>query len=190
MKVIAIDVGGTKLAVAIVDCNGSILAARKSPVEKACAEATAEQIASEADAVRREAGLSWSGIAAAGVVVPGILDSSNRTAWAPNLWGDREVAFGAYLARRLQLPLHIEGDRAGYVLGERWLGVARGLDDVVFVAIGTGIGAGIIADGRLIRGAAGASGAVGWMAMNSGRWEDEGAGPAVARAGERGHPGE
>src|SRR5262249_14689974 len=160
-------------------------AARKVPVEKASAEATATQIASEVDAVRSEAGLSWSGIAAAGVVVPGIFDCSNRNAWAPNLLGDRMVPFGAQLTARLPVSLHIEGDRAGYVLGERWLGAARGLDDVVFVAIGTGIGAGIVAGGRLIRGAAGASGAVGWMVMNSGRWENEGAGPAVARAGAR-----
>jgi glucokinase len=80
------------------------------------------------------------------------------------------------------------------VLGEQWLGVAQGLSDVVFVAVGTGIGAGILSGGRLIRGAGDIAGAVGWLALNSqfreiyrelGCWEAEAAGPAVACKGRR-----
>jgi glucokinase len=76
------------------------------------------------------------------------------------------------------------------VTGERWLGAARGLNDVVYLAVGTGIGAGIISGGRLVRGAADISGAVGWFALNPewreayrglGCWEAEAAGPALAQ---------
>jgi glucokinase len=84
----------------------------------------------------------------------------------------------------------IDSDRSGYVLGEAWLGAARGLRDVVFVAIGTGIGVGILIDGRVVRGAHGIAGAAGWWALNpefadeyaqTGCWEAESAGPAIAR---------
>ena len=96
----------------------------------------------------------------------------------------------ASCSERMPAPLVIESDRAGYALGEHWLGASHGLDDVVFVAVGTGIGAGILSGGRLIRGIGGAGGAVGWMALSPqfedlyaviGCWEAEAAGPAVAR---------
>jgi glucokinase len=85
----------------------------------------------------------------------------------------------------------IDSDRAGYVLGESWLGAGRGHRHVVFVAIGTGIGVGILADGQLVRGAGGVAGAAGWFALDPrwtpryaevGCWEAEAAGPAVAAA--------
>ena len=76
--------------------------------------------------------------------------------------------------------------------GESWLGTARGLRHVAFVAIGTGIGVGILSDGVVVRGAGGVAGAAGWFALDPewkeiygriGCWEAEAAGPAVARAG-------
>jgi glucokinase len=94
------------------------------------------------------------------------------------------------LERTVGLPVVIDSDRAGYVMGERWLGAARGLDDVVFLSVGTGIGAGIVSGGRLIRGTGDIAGAVGWFALNPKRqaiyrevgcWEAEAAGPGLAR---------
>jgi len=115
-------------------------------------------------------------------------------AWAPNLWGWDEVPLRRALEERISVPLAIDSDRSGCVLGEQWLGAARGLGDVVFVAVGTGIGVGILAGGRLIRGAHGIAGAAGWFALDPrwkriygqvGCWEAEASGPAVARrAGE------
>jgi glucokinase len=101
----------------------------------------------------------------------------------------------AALAARLPVPVHIDSDRAGYVLGEQWLGLAQGLANVVFLAVGTGIGAGILSGGQLIRGSSDIAGAVGWWALqpeyreayrDCGCWEAEAAGPALARRlGER-----
>jgi glucokinase len=130
------------------------------------------------------------GIDQAGVIVPGIYDPRNGTAWAPNLWGWDAVPLRAALEERLAVPVVISSDRSGYVLGEQWLGIARGVEDVVFVAVGTGIGAGVLSGGRLIEGAHGIAGAAGWMAVDrawkpeyaqTGCWETEAAGPAVAR---------
>jgi glucokinase len=70
------------------------------------------------------------------------------------------------LADRIPLPIIVDSDRSGYVLGESWLGIARTLRDVVFLAVGTGIGAGILSDGRILHGADDLAGAVGWMALN------------------------
>jgi len=101
-----------------------------------------------------------------------------------------EVPLLDRLQQRVRVPVAIDSDRAGYVLGESWLGAARGLRDVAFVSISTGIGVGILANGVVIRGAHGIAGAVGWFALDPdwkdgygamGCWEAEAAGPAIAR---------
>lgn len=183
--VLAIDLGGTKLSLAVVDVAGSILHHQKRSTT-----GSLEEIASEASRTVNEAGIGWQGIAAAGMIVPGIYNPRTGTAWAPNLWGMDEISIGQELARWVPVPLNITSDRSGYVLGETWLGAARDLTDVVFLAIGTGIGAGILVGGHLVEGSGGVAGAVGWWSLSpemqsayrtSGCWETEAAGPAVAR---------
>lgn len=187
---LAVDLGGTKLACAAVNGRGELLAERRAPIEKAGLAETLRQVAEAGAGVLKSAGLAWEAIHAAGIIVPGIFDARTGSAWAPNLWGLDEAPLAEEAARVLPVASKIDSDRAGYVLGEQWLGVAQGLSDVVFVAVGTGIGAGIISGGRLIRGAGGIAGAVGWFALNpqlediyrqTGCWESESAGPGVAR---------
>jgi glucokinase len=183
MNSLAIDLGGTKLAAAVVDQQGRILEKRKLPVDR---DHTVAQIA----AVARE--LAASGFERAGVVVPGIYYASTGEAWAPNLWGRDAVPLRSELEKVLPCPVVIDSDRAAYVLGEQSLGAARGCNDVVFLAVGTGIGAGIISGGRLIRGARDIAGAVGWFALTPewkpiyeqiGCFEAHAAGPSLARRG-------
>jgi glucokinase len=129
-------------------------------------------------------------VGAAGVVVPGIYEAATGRAWAPNLWGNDFHPLRAALENRLHAPVAIGSDRTGSVLAEQWLGIARDLRHVVFVAVGTGIGVGIVADGRPLEGAGGIAGAAGWMIVGGpwkpeyaacGGWETEAAGPALAR---------
>lgn len=89
-----------------------------------------------------------------------------------------------------RLPLMIESDRSAYVAGEAWRGAAAGARDVVFLAVGTGIGAGIIADARIVHGHEDIAGAVGWFALDPafkpeyaamGGFEAEASGHSVAR---------
>jgi glucokinase len=96
----------------------------------------------------------------------------------------------AALEQHLNVPIAIGSDRTGSVLAEQWLGVARGLKHVLFIAVGTGIGVGIVSDGRPLEGARGIAGSAGWMVVGGpwkpeyaacGGWETEAAGPAVAR---------
>ena len=193
MPVLAIDLGGTKLATAVVDHQGQLHSLEKHPVVHISPAATLEQMVAQCHVAVKSSGIEWSEISRVGLIVPGVADDAGCV-WAPNLWGDANVPVAAELSRRIPAPLTMESDRAGYVVGEQWLGVARDLTDVVFVAVGTGIGAGILAGGRLIRGVGGVAGAVGWMALkrefqeidsSMGCWEAEAAGPALARAAGR-----
>jgi len=187
--VVAVDLGGTKLASAVVDAYGNMCERRKAAVVRCSVDAVVEQIvASVRDAmVGASAGQP---VRAVGVIVPGIYFAATGNVWLPNLWGREQVPLRTELERSLTFPVVIDSDRAAYVLGEQWLGVARGCKNVVFVAVGTGIGAGIIMDGRLVRGAGDIAGAVGWFALTReyqsiyqqlGCFEAEAAGPGVAR---------
>jgi predicted NBD/HSP70 family sugar kinase len=100
------------------------------------------------------------------------------------------------LASRLELaigvPVLVESDRNAALLGERWRGAARGKTDAIVLTIGTGIGAGILSGGRILRGAHELSGCVGWLTVTRdespgtapgiGELESLAAGPAIARA--------
>jgi glucokinase len=178
-SVLAVDLGGTKTALARIDADGTIRARRRLPAARTL-EACVDQIADAAGDAP-----------VVGVVVPGIYSPESGLAWCPNLWGTGDVPLLARLRERLPMPVAIDSDRAGYVLGESWLGAARGLRHVVFVAIGTGIGVGILSNGEVVRGAHGIAGAAGWFALDpdwnerygrTGCWEAEAAGPSVAGA--------
>lgn len=182
-QVLAIDLGGTKTASALVDESGNVYRYLKQPA----GHSLAESVRQVTEAVAEAGGQA----VAVGVIVPGIFDSRTGNAWCPNLWGMEEAPLRAALGERIGIPVYVDSDRAGYVLGESWMGAARGLEDVVFVGVGTGIGVGILSGGVLVRGAHGIAGAAGWMAIGSewreeyercGCWEAEAAGPAVARA--------
>jgi glucokinase len=188
--VLAIDLGGTKVTTAVVDATGKIRYREKAAVERGDVRLCVEQLTNAVRQAISTVDFPQEQIRAIGVIVPGIYYAETGNVWAPNLWGHEQVSLRTELERSLTLPLVIDSDRAGCVLGEQWLGVARGLDDVVFLALGTGIGAGIIAGGRLLRGSADIAGAVGWFALNAqqqeryrrvGCWEAESAGPGLAR---------
>ena len=188
--VVAIDLGGTKASFAVIGPDGAVRGRTKRASHEGGAALSHAAIAASAAETVRAAGLAWADVRAAGVVVPGIFDPATGRAWAPNLWGPDEVALGDELRMHLPVPVVIDSDRSGYVLGEAWRGAARGASDAVFLAVGTGIGAGILSRGRLVRGSGGIAGAVGWFALDPhwredygrmGGFEAEAAGPALAR---------
>jgi glucokinase len=187
---IAVDVGGTKMAAAVVDSSGAIVSQIRRPTDRRGGEAAAVQVAELARRVLEPAGLAWDAVAAVGVDVPGICFTGTGEVWAPNLPGWDSIPLRKMLEAALPRPVVIDSDRVACVLGEQWRGAARGLTDIVFLTIGTGIGAGIISGGRLCRGAQGIAGAAGWLALTPqscelyrqvGCFEAEAAGPAVAR---------
>lgn len=187
---VAVDIGGTKLAIALIRSDGVIEKKIKRPVQKRSVDESVQQLVDGVQQLLREAELPFDKISGIGVIVPGIYFAETGDAWAPNLWGGDPIPLRSNLESKLAAPIVIDSDRAGYVLGEQWQGVARGLSDVVFLAVGTGIGAGILMGGQMCRGVGDVAGAVGWFALDSqkkeiykqmGCFESEAAGPAVAR---------
>lgn len=183
--VFAADLGGSKLAAALVSAEGKFLARKTEAVETSSTRAPVEQICRLA---RELAGKTK--IRAAGVAVPGLVRRNGRV-WAPNLPGWEKVPLESLLRKRLSVPVRVESDRNAAVLGESWRGGARGKSDAVVLLVGTGIGAGVLSGGRLLRGAHELFGCAGWMAVSEadgdevrrhGGLEAFACGPAVARA--------
>jgi glucokinase len=187
---LAIDLGGTKASFALVDSSGAVRSRLKRSSRPGGVAITPDDLVASADEALRSAAVRWQDVSALGVIVPGVYDPATGLVWAPNLWGPDAVPLRSQLEARFAVPVTIDGDRSGCVLGEQWLGTARGCADVVFVAVGTGIGVGILSGGRLLRGSGGIAGAAGWFAIDPrwkplygqvGCWEAEAAGPAFAR---------
>ena len=188
-EVLAVDLGGTKCCAAIVDRSGRILSRRTVAVDLSSPNAPVLQII---EVAKQLAALSSSKRAfrAAGVAVPGLVRPTG-TVWAPNLPGWDRMPLASRLKRALGIPVVVESDRNAAIVGESWRGAARGKSDAIVFMIGTGIGAGILSGGRVLRGAHELSGCAGWLtiteakrAASSGIGELEwlAAGPAIARA--------
>src|SRR5690606_32241239 len=89
--------------------------------------------------------------------------------WVPNIPGWTEYPLYQELSEIINdasMHIHIDNDRACSLLGELWMGKAKECKDAIFLAVGTGIGAGILVNGQILNGASGAAGAIGWMALN------------------------
>jgi glucokinase len=169
---IGIDLGGTKLASAVFTADGDILHRESVPLAGRVGDEVGTLVAEQIRTLRERTGPKVSGrrpqpAAAVGVAVPGIYRASTGTVWAPNIpgWDDYPLLDELRASVGPETCVAIDSDRAAYILGETWRGGARGARDAVFVAVGTGIGVGILADGRVVRGHAGIAGAVGWLAL-------------------------
>jgi len=160
-NILAFDLGATKLASALLDAEGNLLLNEKTPISKSGGAEVAALIKTRITNLT-----SAKKIAGIGICVPGIYNRTRGTVWAPNIpgWENyplleevRSVAGG--------IPVSIDNDRCCYISGERWKGAAKGCTDAIFLAVGTGIGAGILVDGKILRGSNDIAGAIGWMAL-------------------------
>jgi glucokinase len=157
--VFAVDLGGTHLRAALVDDSGRILKQLKQETPKGdSANCIVEALARAAQ--------QWSSdeqpVVAASIMVPGAVDSDKAVVLqAPNLPSLVNFDLKAELQRRLGWPVFLENDANAAAVGEMWLGAARGCKDVVSVTLGTGVGGGVILDGKLWRGSHGSAGEIG-----------------------------
>ncbi|MDR6685733.1 putative NBD/HSP70 family sugar kinase [Arthrobacter sp. 1088] len=165
--VLGVDLGGTKLSAGIADSSGMILAERRTPTSAGGIDVV-EQIARLAEELCADIGATSDQILATGIGAAGVPDSEgNHLSQAPNLSALSNVSLGPALSERLKHPVVLENDVNISALGELHYGVGRGHSDFVFVSVGTGIGMGIIADGRLVRGSSGAAGEIGYLPMGT-----------------------
>lgn len=162
--VFAVDVGGTKIHSAIVDPDGSVLAEVRSPTPAANGVAALELIARHLADLR-----GGHAITAAGVGLPGAVHPrTGHVTRMVNLPGFEDRDVRALFADRLDLPIALENDVNMAALGEaRWGHGRDGTDSLAFIALGTGIGMGLINDGRLLRGARGMAGEIGFLPLGA-----------------------
>jgi glucokinase len=156
--VLAVDIGASNIRAAKVSDTGRISHHFEAATPRKGGTAVVDAVLELLKKIPRK------DVRALGVDVPG-LAYSNGDCWAPNIQGWKRMCLGKRLREQLQLPAIVESDRNAFVVGEAWKGAARGCRDVIFVAIGTGIGAGILVNGHLLRGHNELAGCVGWMAV-------------------------
>ena len=161
--VVGMDLGGTKILAGVVDPAGKILGqAKRATKPEGGAEAVVERMAKTVREAIEAAGLSEDDIAAVCSCAPGTIDAARGVVrFAPNLQNWENVPLGKLLGDSLKLPAFIENDVNLGTLGEHVLGAGQGISSVVGIFVGTGIGGGLILDGKLWGGWRGGAGEVG-----------------------------
>lgn len=166
MHLLGLDLGGTKLATAVFDTSGGILCSERQELSGRGGDKVGEMICRQIEEYLSNQEYS---ITAIGISVPGISNAHTKMVWAPNIPGwDAYPLYDQIRDVAGNIPFRIESDRSCYVLGEWWQGNARGCTDVIYLAVGTGIGAGIFCNGKVLSGAGGIAGAAGWMVLQPG----------------------
>jgi len=186
-----IDLGGTKMLAVVVDAEGNILVSEEQPT--LAAEGAERVMARMAAMVRRLVAASGRRISALGVATAGTLDPADGTVRAAVNLGWTEVPLGRTLERELGVKVTVENDANAAAYGEWKAGAGRGTRHCVFITVSTGVGGGIISDGRLIRGWTASAGEIGHITIdwngpvcgcgNVGCLELYASGTAIGRAG-------
>jgi predicted NBD/HSP70 family sugar kinase len=159
--VLGIDLGARFVRGAVCDLSGRVRARQDVELRRADASTALETITELVDTLVDVAGLGRELVDGVVVGVPGAVDASDRTIRLATNVADLEGAeFAAALGGSLELSVTIENDVNLAAVGERWQGVARGVDDFAFLSIGTGMGAGLVLGGELHRGRHGTAGEV------------------------------
>lgn len=163
-RFVGVDVGGTKILALVVSGGGEILARYKASTEIGGAP-MAEQIAAAIDGALTEAGLTAEQIAGIGVAMPGTVDSqTGYLGTVPNLEID-DPRLVDTLRARYPVPIEMGNDVNLGTLAECWLGAGRGAPTVVGMFVGTGIGGGVVINGRLHTGPEDLAGEIGHMVL-------------------------
>lgn len=157
----AVDLGGTKLAAAIADTRGSVVAELTEPTDPRGAAYVAEQIAACAAKLAKSAGIDATRARHVMVGIPGAIDPrTGRVSLIPNIPGLDRFDILGFLRDRFGPDVAIENDVNLAMLGEHALGCASRCSNAAFLALGTGVGLGLLIDGKLFRGASGSAGEI------------------------------
>jgi glucokinase len=164
--VIGVDVGGTLLRIALANLDGTIIGqwAHALKADEKQPSAVCSLIQRAILQLLDESGLSQADMLSIAIGVPGITDaSSGRIVAAPNLNDWHDVPLRDLLHSFFPLPIAVENDVNLAAVGEHWRGATTQEKDFVFIAVGTGIGAGIFINGKLYRGSSSEAGEIGYL---------------------------
>lgn len=172
--VASVDLGGTKVRIALCNLSGAVVAEFVEPTSRKGGEAVVSQIGRIILQAASKHGISSEKIRVAVVGVPGVLDSSTgNIKLAPNIKGIDKIDFPALLLDYLGIEVLVENDVNLAALGEHWMTHQGEKDDLIYLSIGTGIGAGIVIGGQLVRGSTGAAGEIGYLPFGADPFEQE-----------------
>ncbi|WP_276356038.1 ROK family glucokinase [Cohnella caldifontis] len=164
---VGVDIGGTAIKVGICNGNGDLLQTYEGPTEAdQGTERVLDNIAKYARHIVEESAASWDRVAGIGIGIAGFVDFDrgfiHSSANLPLL---RNVPLKDHLEAALSKKVRVNNDANVAALGEAWGGAGRGVSSVVCYTLGTGVGGGIVVNGRLIEGATGMAGEVGHMSI-------------------------
>jgi glucokinase len=166
-QIVGIDVGGTKIAACLIDLHGRILSTVRRPTDVTTPEATLDSIAGAAIELMHVNLLDSNSVNAIGFGIPGIVDAERGIGIASVNLGWKNVAVRAGLESRLGIRCVIDNDVRVGALGEAYFGVAKGLKNLVYLNIGTGISAVILINGKFFMGSRGLAGEIGHAVLVS-----------------------
>jgi glucokinase len=172
--VVGIDVGASKLLVLLADLEGTIIGSARSAARKPRGP---KRLIKEADQMVRgllaKHRVDIGRVKAISVGMPGVVNPrTQRVTLAPQIPGWEGVDLGAILRAQYPCPVLIDTEDGLSMLAEHSLGVGRGMDDLLYINIGIGLGAGILVAGQVYRGASGAAGAIGHLPVADGAVEE------------------
>jgi glucokinase len=186
---LGVDLGGTNLRIAVVDVDGRVL--REERAE--CPDGAWRGIVAAIEQLATRLRVDFPEVRALGLGVAALVDHDGNARYAPNIPGLVDAPLRAALMDALPMPVAVDNDANAAAWGEARHGAARGVDDALVITLGTGVGGGIIAGGRVYRGAHGFAAEVGhWQferrgvlcaCGEAGHWEASASGPALARLG-------
>jgi glucokinase len=187
----AIDFGGTKLMVGLVDDAGQVLTVETVPTPRQSGpHGIADAAVAMLGAQLEQRGLQWRDLAGVGSTVPALADASKGLMVYAPAHGWRDVPFAAMLEARTGLRAKIANDVNACALAEQRFGKAKGVNDFAWVTVSTGIGGGLMLNGEVFEGKRGLAGEVGQVVVDeggarvggpAGSLEATAAGPAIAR---------
>jgi len=164
-QVIGVDLGGTNIRVAVITASGELRERSHAPTHaEEGPDAVIRRIGEQVEKVAEQAGLDKD--VPVGIASPGPLNPRTGVVlYTPNLPGWRDVPFVETLHRQISRPVTLQNDGNCGALGERRFGSAQGVDNLIYLALGTGIGGGIISEGVLIDGQHGLGAEVGHVTV-------------------------
>jgi glucokinase len=168
---LALDVGGTKLAVGLVGSDGEVLFKDRTRTPRATDPEALYQVVADLVTIALEAARPRGEVIAVGVGCGGpmrgeLVSPLNIPAWRDFPLGDHLRSHRGFGPR--SLPVFIENDAKALALGEGWVGAARGLSSYLAMVVSTGVGGGIVLDGRLLDGELGNAGHIGHVIVEPG----------------------
>jgi len=189
--VISIDIGGTKISAATIDNKGKIYNFLKEKTDKRGGKFVILQLLKIIKLLLNKLNTYSEKIVGIGISIPGIV-RNGIIVWAPNIPSWKNLPLSNILKQQLKLniPIILVDDRSAAIMGEYWKGHAKNKKNAIFIIIGTGVGAGLLINGKPFSGSYGVAGSIGWMVINrngkirkpkKGLLEESIAGPAIAK---------